>query len=101
MLGDDRFERSLLAERGGILGAQAVQVALGFGFLAALGLERLPQSGDLFSQSAHPLRDGFKFQRKLAALPAESFHLRVGRRRFQPADAALRDRPPPGALLPG
>ena len=37
MLGDDRFERSLLAQSRGELGAQAVELTLGFVFLVALG----------------------------------------------------------------
>ena len=78
MLGDHGFERPSFAERGRIFGAQAVEMVLAFGFLLALEFERLAGLGDFFGQRRDPLRDRFKFERQLAALAAESFHLCVG-----------------------
>ncbi len=56
MLGDHGFERALLAERGRILGAQAVEVVLGLGLFVALGIERLPRLAQFLGQTRDALR---------------------------------------------
>ena len=76
MLGDNRFERSPLAQRRGVFGADRVEVLLGVVLGRALRLQGLTQARDLGSQSTRPLRNAFEFQSDLAALSAEGFRLR-------------------------
>ena len=78
VLGDDRFERSLLAQRRGVFGADGVEVLLGFVLGRTLALEGLTQARDLGGQAAGALRNAFEFQSNLAALSAEGFRLRRG-----------------------
>ena len=95
MLGDDRFERSLLPQGRRKLGAQAVQsTASPRSPRAACSRAYCAQFCDLGSKPAHPLRDSFKFQCKLPALPAKRLHLRRSRRDFilQPLRFAIHRR---------
>src|SRR5277367_5525027 len=76
MLRNDRFKRSSLAERRGKLGANGVEVLLGFVFGRAFRVKRLTQVCNFSRQAAGALRDAFKFDGNLPALSAEGFRLR-------------------------
>src|SRR5712671_3045032 len=76
MLGDNGFKRSFLAERRGVLRAKQVEVSLGLGFLQPLRIDQTTKLTDFFGDATNPLADGFEFESKLSALPAEGFHLR-------------------------
>src|SRR5207302_444477 len=78
VLGDDRFERSLLAEGSGVFGTNRVEMSLVFVLGRTLRLDGLTQTRDLRGQAAGSLRDAFEFQSNLAALPAEGFRLKRG-----------------------
>ena len=78
VLGDDGFERAFLAERGGVLGAENVEIGFGAGFFQLLLLDQAAELADLFGDAADALGDGFKFEGELAALSAEGFDLNAG-----------------------
>src|ERR1051325_7142940 len=77
MLSDYRLKRSLLAKRSRELSAQAVEMVLGFRFLLALEIEQFAGTSDFFGQRFDTLRNRFKLNRHLSALPAKSFRLRT------------------------
>ena len=76
MLGDDRFQRTFLAQRRGVLRAQPVQIGLGFGFFATSSARSARRSlADFLGRAADPLADTFQIPAQLPALSAEGFHL--------------------------
>ncbi len=80
VLGDDRFERSLLAERGGVFGTEGIEMLLGFVLSRAFVLDR-SRAG---SRSLLPgrLRVGKRFR-----IPEQSG--RVVRRKLSDCDEAV------------
>ena len=83
VLGDDRLQRSLLAERGSVFRANRIKIFLGFGFFVALAFDRPAEVCDLARKPAGTLDHGFKFQLQLTALSTESFGLRCRNRDFR------------------
>ena len=75
MLGDDRLERALLAERGCVFRTNRVEIFLVVALGGSLHLDRIAQTGDFRIQTAGALGDAFEFQGNLAALAAKSVRL--------------------------
>src|SRR5208282_618267 len=74
---NNRFERSFLAERRGVFGADGVEVFLGFAFGRTLCLQGSAQARDLGGQAAGTLGNALEFQSDLSTLAAKG--LRLGR----------------------
>src|SRR5580692_5991200 len=78
VLGNDSFKRPSLAKRRGKLGANGIEMLLGFIFSGAFRLRRLTQVCDFSGQTGGSLRDTFEFHGNLPALSAKGFRLRRG-----------------------
>ena len=91
MFGDHGLKRSLLPQRGGVFRPHAIKMVLACGFLTALERKQVSGLRDFGRESCNPLRDGFKFQRKLTALSAEGIRLgaRCSHFRLQPVGFAI------------
>ena len=91
MLGDDRFERTFLAERGREFRAEDVEIGFRTGFVQLFLFDQAAQLADFFGDAGDALGDGFEFESELAALSAEGFDLeaRVRDFGFKPAGFAV------------
>src|SRR6185437_14778042 len=76
---DHRFQRTLLALSGGILGAECIQVAFALFFFFALALDLAANVADARTERGSGLRDGLKFKSNLSALAAEGFNINLSR----------------------
>ena len=78
MLGDDGFERAFLAERGGVFGAENVEIDLGLRLFLLFGLDEAAKLADFFRDSGDALGDVFELEGLLAPLAAECLDLKIG-----------------------
>jgi hypothetical protein len=60
VLGDDRFQRALLAEGSRVLSAENVEIRLGLRFLQLLGFDQAAKLRDLFADTGGPLGNGLE-----------------------------------------